>query len=126
MKNEKVYFENGDLTYIGIIFFITGALLICLLFFRLDFILNEFSFLNEWDKLKSDCELSAILDNGNYQYACKIESNPTTVIYDKLDAHDWERFKIKNNCQLIQINLTVKNKKQWSCDNNVNFYYDDK
>lgn len=81
---------------------------------------------DEWIKLKEDCELSAILDNGNYQYACKIESNPTTVIYDKLDAHDWERFKIKNNCQLIQINLTVKNKKQWSCDNNVNFYYDDK
>ena len=78
----------------------------------------------KWDKLKNDCELSSILDNGNYKYVCQIESNPTTVIYNKLDAQHWEKFKIKNNCRL-KINLNVINKKQWLCDNNLNFNYDD-
>ena len=61
-----------------------------------------------------------MLDNGNYEYECKIESNWTTVIYDKLDSQHWEKFKTKNNCQLIKINLTVKNKNHWSCNNNIN------
>lgn len=120
--------DNDDnyvsLTYIGIVFLILGALLICSLLFRFDFI-RDSVFKTEWESLKNDCELSAILDNGNYQYECKIESNSTTVIYDKLDSQHWEKFKTKNNCQLIKINLTVKNKKQWLCDNSIIFYYDD-
>lgn len=79
----------------------------------------------EWDKLKNDCELSAILNNSYYQYACKIDSNLTTVINDKLDDLHWEKFRTKNHCYIEYYNLTLsKNKKKWSCDNNVTIYND--
>ena len=79
----------------------------------------------KWDKLKNNCELSTILDNGDYQYECQIESNSTTVIYDKLDDLHWEKFRTKNHCYIEYYNLTLsKNKKKWSCDNNVTIYND--
>lgn len=79
----------------------------------------------EWDKLKNNCELSAILNHGYYKYICKIDSNFTTVIYDKLEDYHWGKFKTKNNCQLIKIDFTAsENKNQWTCDNNLTVHND--
>lgn len=129
MKDKRVFIDNINdnlkkftnqclaLAFVGFIVISINAFIFC---FKKDSVIN-----GEWNKLKNDCELSSILDNGNYQYVCQIESNPITVFYNKLDTQHWEKFKTKNNCQLIKIDLTKKNKKQWLCNNNVNFYYDD-
>lgn len=129
MKDRRELIDNSNenfkefislwlgLAFIGFIFIFTTALI---LFFIRDYFIN-----GEWNKLKNNCELSTILDNGYYQYECQTESNSTTVIYYKLDTQHWEKFKTKNNCQLIKIDLTEKIEKQWLCNNNVNFYYDD-
>lgn len=111
--NEKIFFT----LFIISLFFVVGLISIV-------YVWNYFSE-REWNNLKNDCELSAVLDNDNYQYVCQIDLTFKTVIIDKLDNQHWENFKNKNHCYIETYDLTeIKNKKQWLCDNNVTFYYD--
>lgn len=112
---------NDNDNYTGIIFiWIISAIVSALIILQIEKDVVG----DEWIKLKEGCELSAVLGENKYQYTCK---DNLTVINNKIDSKHWESFKIKNNCYLKKYDLTSKeNKEQWSCDNNVNFYYDDK